>query len=166
MTRCPIDETSPSPKNIVCLLCEFLGEENKDVAKRDGTHASEKHLVREIPKGEQCCNTSGDSKTRMPKSKRSSNWLVHLKKRASNGDCEHLVAEHESNVASEQRFIGETFKPRLSASPKEKEIVCWAELIAGEGLPLSIVKEVAQEILKQQQPQFQWKTLKVWFWRW
>ena len=52
MTRCPIAKTGPSRKDIVRLLCECLGEEDKNATKKDGAQVAEKHLVHEFPKGQ------------------------------------------------------------------------------------------------------------------
>ena len=58
MTRCPSDyykkvsavKTDPSSKDIVCLLCECLGEEDKAVTNTDETQIAENHLMCECPK--------------------------------------------------------------------------------------------------------------------
>ena len=60
-------KTSPSPKDTTCLLCEYLGEEDKGATKKDETQVPEKHLVHECPKGLQCYNAGDGSKTYMPK---------------------------------------------------------------------------------------------------
>ena len=139
--RYPSFKTGPSPKEIVFLLCEHLGEEDKVVLKKDGTQVAENNLVHECPKEQKCYNAGIGSKKCITKSKGYRNGVSHLKKCVSHGDCKHFASEYDSNLTSKQHFIGETFNPRLNISDKESEIISWIELIIDEGLPLRTVEK-------------------------
>ena len=156
MTRYPSDyykkvsaaKTGPLPKHIACLLCEYLGEYDKIVTKKDGTQVAEKNLVHEWHKRPQWCNSIDGSKTHIHKSKGCSNSVSHLKRLVSHGHYNHLVPEYESDLSSKQSFIGETFKPQLIFFNKESQITSWLELIVDEGLPLRTVKKSCREFRK------------------
>ena len=59
----------------------------------------------------------------------------------SHGARKHLASECERALTIKERFIGDTFKPRLSISDKEREVMSWTELTTDERSSLRTVEK-------------------------
>ena len=109
----------PALKDIVNLLCAFIGKEMKVAKTKDRKQSNEVYFICKCLKKENCTNNKEGSKIFIPKKRGFTNCLSHLKTYLSHGDINHLHTTCSDNLRLQQSYIGDLFEPILSKSKQK-----------------------------------------------